>query len=45
MSQDTTMSETSSKAPCVNSEGTHPRQIAGKVYKVATIKILYSNFD
>jgi len=40
------MSETASKTQStVNLEGTYPRQIAGKVYLVATIKNLYSDFD
>lgn len=39
------MSKTSSNSQSVNLEGTYPRQIAGKVYMVATIKNLYSDFD
>lgn len=38
-----TMSKTSSKASV--QKGTNPPQISGKVYKLATIKNLYSNFD
>lgn len=39
------MSKASSETQSVNLEETaYPRQIAGKLYMVATIKNLYSNF-
>ena len=40
------MSNTAGKTQsAVNLEGTFPRQIAGKVCNVSTIKNLYSDFD
>lgn len=38
------MSNTSSKDP-LNFDGIYPRQIAGKVYKLGTIKDFYSDFN
>lgn len=38
------MSKTSSENP-LNFEGIYPRQIAGKVYKLATINEYFLNFD